>query len=162
MAGERFFKYIGFKNKLGHDVDYWLQPLKDETLYFSKKEELQNGNDPDEFMHTFEHRSVFFNKYLTTSIKPAYDRLFSNCRVLCVSKHFDKRCWEHYCEKGGVCLEFSMENIDHDVSHRPVVYDEKKIHSVTWYMILNSNPDLARVIMEQNSLDKLTLSRLYC
>lgn len=153
----KLFKYIDFKNK------YWDQPLRENSLFFSSINEVRGVNDQDEFNHKWDFPSYFFrNKghFLSES----YDRLFSNSRVLCLSKNLDRTCWETFCKTGeGICYEFIYDESKKakDITCGQIVYDNKKILNVPEYVLGRiNNFELRDLLTQERVFSKPELAKM--
>ncbi len=126
----KLYKYISFKK------EYWNQPLIEKRLYFSSINELRQTNDNDEFNYSWNSSSYFFSNS-SKPLEDAYDRLFSSARILCFADCHSKRCWEIFCQDGGVCYEFTegySSKVD-DLTSGRITYSDEKILNAPEYMI---------------------------
>lgn len=123
------YKYIDFNSP------YWDYPLKETRLHFSTVEELRTVNDQEEFNHSWNHTSLFFNQY-GSHFSDSYTKLLLNSRILCLGKNLNKTCWDTFVPSGsGVCYEFSYKKNGGDVTSDHITYNDSKILNVPSYIL---------------------------
>jgi hypothetical protein len=153
----KLFKYIStFEN------DHWLQPLIDQSLYFSSIEQLRNPNDQMEFVHEWETNSYFFNNF-GSDMHKYYEQLLNLTRVLCLSRGLTKKSWNQFCGRDGVCYEFwfDQSKAAQDVHNNHVVYDKTKIHNVPKFLIGHLNDrEIVAIVKSEASPSTLELTKL--
>ena len=104
----KLYKYIGFQS------EHVLDPAKSNSLYFSTSDDLKKTNDPQEFAISWYSQSHFWRAYGSHPEK-GYAEVFSQVRVLCLSKSLNKECWNEYCgRQGGVAYEFDYRSSNRD------------------------------------------------
>src|SRR5581483_11226633 len=99
MAMMNVYKCIPFS------ASYWPYVVKEQKIRFAKIPELWAGNDKVEFDHRWDANSQFFKRY-SNKLRPYFEDLFSKAAVLSLGKSPNEKCWNEYCQNGGVRYEF--------------------------------------------------------
>lgn len=144
----RLFKYISL------DELYWSEILRTNNLYFPPIDQLRKRNDTDEFNHTWDTKSYFFQRYGSRFIQ-AYENTFSNAGIFCVSKCLSKRCKDALLpnSKRVICYEFEFDPKDkRGISSDHVLYSANKISNVPDYVIANIQSYLLRSLLEKKDV----------
>jgi hypothetical protein len=151
------YKYIGFHRT------FWTEPAVDRTLYFSTIDELRSGNDEDEFKYSFHSHGHFFVRYMNGEMKRVYEKLMAMARVLCLSKHLDRQLWNEYCGvNGGVCYEFEVTDLVHDVNNDHVSYaDNKCINVPDFFVNETSDVHMPRLLTKTKKFSKNELAYIH-
>jgi hypothetical protein len=147
------FKYI----KLSQKENYWSFPLENGSLYFPSIPELREVNDETEFDHSWDVKSLYFKATDFKQMKKSYDNLFSNTRVLCLSKSFSQKIWDEFIKGGeGICYEFELLNKNHEITSGDVIYDDNKVTNIEEF-ILNSpltSIDIKNILLKTELLNE--------
>lgn len=143
----KLYKYIGF------DKGYWSQPLLEKKLYFSSVVDMRTVNDENEFDHSWDTDSSFFNYISDTFIK-TYNEITTRTRTLCLSQELTSDCWKIFCPNGGICYEFDYEGNrkKSDITSDAVEYAATKSHNVPSYVINSVKHPFAKELLTKSSL----------
>jgi len=154
----KLYKYIDFKNS------YWSEPLIKKELYFSNVCELRQPNDPEEFNHKWDSKSYFFNNQ-ANQLKETYQSIFSDARILCLSKLHSKTLWDEFCSSNnGICYEFKYEESQKikDLTACSVSYSDNKECNYPDYLIKSIEDTNIKNLLEKNiELSKTDLVVIY-
>ena len=138
----KLYKYIKFEKN-----NYWSEPLKNRTLFFAPVEKLRGVNDSNEFNFDWTTLSYFFIND-AMDLPPLYADLFKKARILCLSEHLKKSCWDQFCKDGGVCYEFEFNTeLSVDINHGQVKYVDDKIYNVPDFIIKNVSCDRIKTLL---------------